>query len=372
MIALVLPEPADWVETVIAAASRVGPVRIFAPWALGARPSSLLPEKVERFAARRRLLGARAVPGWVLGEAALAVWSRGQTDRQLAAGFAKRRWTAMLAARWMPDDAQVVIAPSLAAREPFSRARRAVHLLIEELPALRELHLDLDHAATAHPAQGFLRRFRAPAETVARQEAERVLAHAFVVRDRSALARAEAAGKVGLPLPRRVEPGSVESEANPEEGRVLLAGLAAARNGALEALALLEALPQLTLRVRGGEGAARALLAHPRVQVSTAAERERLEGISVVIAPAWCEAHAPEVERAARAGIPVVATQRAAGFVDLSRAGEEVTPGDVEGLVSAVRRWLGRRLPPAPPPPDPVAALAQALQALKSERTAVR
>ncbi len=53
------------------------------------------------------------------------------------------------------------------------------------------------------------------------------------------------------------------------------------------------------------------------------------------------------------AGIPVVATRRAAGFVDLDRAGREVPPGDAEALRRAVREILAGPRPSTPQPPAP-------------------
>lgn len=369
MIALVLAEPAPWTEALLAAIRQVGPTRVFAPWALpGAH--ALLPARVRRFAERRTLEGVDAVPAWTVGEAALAAWARGRTDRQIRARFATRRWVGALARRWLPPDTRMVVAPALAARELFSQAPHAVHVLLEDLPSIRELHLALDRAAADHPEQAFLRRFRAPARTVARQEAERVLAEVLVVRNRDAWARAEARGQVALAFPRGAAFGAPPAP-GPRGDRVLLAGLAAARSGSVAARALLEALPTLTLLVRGGEGADPALLQHPRAREATRSEREQLEGVALVIAPALCETGAREIEQAARAGIPVVATSQAAGLVDLTRAGQAVAAGDAQGLIAAVQAWLGRRVTPsAAAPGEETRAFAEALRAIAAERAA--
>ena len=73
----------------------------------------------------------------------------------------------------------------------------------------------------------------------------------------------------------------------------------------------------------------------------------RLAGVDAVIAPAPCESYPAEVPRAAVLGIPLIATRRAAGPVDLLTAGAEVEPFDVEGLIAAIRRVLDLTTSPA-------------------------
>jgi glycosyltransferase involved in cell wall biosynthesis len=112
----------------------------------------------------------------------------------------------------------------------------------------------------------------------------------------------------------------------------LLAGLAAARHGTCEALELLDSRPDIELRVRAGEGLEPAgLLDHPRVSRASG-----LDGIDLVVAPAWCESYPAELAGAIARGIPVVGTRRAAGFVDLAGRGAEVPPGDTRALAAAL------------------------------------
>jgi hypothetical protein len=115
---------------------------------------------------------------------------------------------------------------------------------------------------------------------------------------------------------------------------ILLAGLAAARSGLYEVVGLAAAVPEATIVVRAGEGLEPAdALDRPNIRSATPAELE-LEGIDLVVAPAWCESDLAQIALAARRGIPVVATDRAAGRV---RVEVTIPPGDVQALVEAVR-----------------------------------
>lgn len=154
--------------------------------------------------------------------------------------------------------------------------------------------------------------------------------------------------------------------------RVLLAGLAAARHGTNEALAAIDARPQLTLLIRAGAGLEPAhLLAHPRVAVCTEAERRHLQGVSAVIAPSWCEAYLDEVALAAARGIPVIATRRGAGFAALAA---EIPPGDDRALGHALDRVLATSVENtterAPAPAASVAAAASPAAAAASPAAA--
>jgi hypothetical protein len=267
-----------------------------------------------------------------LETAARAMWSR-VSEPEPARPIARAR-----------DDREpvhAVIAPSLAARAAFAATPPgSLKILAEDLPSFRQLHADLDQAFLAHPGCRFLRRYRAPASLIARQEAERVLADALLVRGRFAVDQRADAGKPVLPLPRPRPPAH---SATPRETRaprrVLLAGLATARNGSMEALRAFSGNGAWELVVRPGEGMEPSdLLTRPGVR---AAEAGSLDGIDLVVAPSWCESYPDEVSRAAAAGIPVVATRRAAGFLDL----DEVALGDADGLRAAAERAR----PPKPP-----------------------
>lgn len=368
MIVVVAPEPAPWVGPVIQAALRVGSVEVFAPWAVPTSLAELVPERLRSGLARRTLdlAPTRTLPGWIAVEAASRLWSRGLTDRQMVARFALRSGVDALAARWLSPRCEAVIAPSLAARRVFAKAARwgSPTMLVEDLPSLRAMHLDLDAAAAHHPQATFLRRFRASPGAVAEQEAERVLASHVLLRSR--FARGHHDGRpvetlLDLPLPTPVPSPRAAARSGP--ARLLLAGVAAARHGTFEALAALARRPD-ELLVRVGEGTEPAdLIRRAGVRASTREEREALLGVDLVLAPSWCESHAPEVALAAAAGVPIVATRRGAGLVDLARAGVEVQPGDVYGLTAAVERALS--MAPDPQPTiDAGVALSACLEAL--------
>ena len=361
MIVLVAPEPASWIAPLTISLRRHGAIQVFAPWALGKVSPSWLPARA-RLSWKRRQIAPDATslqPGWMGVEAALGLWAGRRTDRLMTARYAKRRATDGMAAWWLDQlrmDITLVVAPSLSARRTFAAAaaRGLPRVLIEDLPGLRELHDDLDRAARRWPDSHLLRRYRAPAALVARQEAERVLADLVVVGGRFAEKQRRARGvspeRIAL-LP-RAEPdvgsGAARHVFHGRAGpNILLAGSAAARHGVFEALEATRMLPGATLLVRAGEGAeAAALGANSQVRLSSPEERERLSGVDLVLAPAWCECYPPEVALGARLGLPVVASGRAAGAVDLARAGAEVPPGDAPAVARAIEQlWREPRRP---------------------------
>jgi hypothetical protein len=367
VIAIVAPEPAPWVRAVAEAALGLDEVVLLAPWATGFEPVprrgfGLLGARLRAFRRRRVPVAAcrrvTSVPGWSLVELGLAAWARGRTERRMARRLLLRAATDRLAARWLPPSTTLLIAPACGAQRAFAAAahRGVARVLVEDLPAFRQLHVDLDRAAAVHPECAFLRRYRASRLHIVRRERERALADAILVRGRYAgsLLDGDEAHKA-LPLPAEPaclpEPAGSTERGDADRGpRLLLAGLAAARSGIGEALAALEALPGATLLVRAGEGLEPAdLLSRPGVREATPMEREELRDVDLVLAPAWCESYPPEVALAAARGVPVVGTTRAAGFVDLERAGAAVPAGDVEALVAAIdallRRPLTRRRP---------------------------
>ena len=330
------PEPAPWLSQLPALLGAAKNVHVLAPWALP--QVGWLPAPLRRPWSRRALSvpeGYRlwGVPGWVAVETGVRLKAR-SAAQTFAIRFALRRAVGRAAAA-LPSMTGLVVAPSLAAREVFARARRcgARCVLVEDLPSLRELHEDLDAAAAVHPDEPFLRNHRAGASDVARQEAERVLADEIWVR--SALARSRLVDK-GYPATQihLLAPAAVAAPAQlpASSARVaLLAGPALARSGLREALAALEMLPDWTLRVRPVDQTPPEALRHPRVQQYGA--RGALDGVSVVLAPAWCESHAEELVQAWARGVPIVATDRAAGALPVPW----VQRGDVTGLVEALR-----------------------------------
>jgi hypothetical protein len=377
VIALVVPEPVAWLTRAGDIAALVAglepglagePVHLVAPWALADRAAWRAAARRVDFA-RRRLVPARpdltgagraAWPGWPLAELALSAWIGGRADRRLRALFWRRAAVDQLAARGLAGrrDLRAVVAPSGAALRCFALAARrgARRILLEDLPGLRQLQADLDRAAAAHPDCRFLRRYRAPLSVVARQEAEWALADHQLVRGHFARQVRAAAGLAPArlaawpavldargPATSGIGPArSAAARGTPRAPRVLLAGLAAARHGTAEALALLEARPDVELALRAGEGFEPAALArHPRVAARDGAAGDPLDGVDLVIAPSWCESYPAELALAAARGIPIVATRRAAGFVDLDAAGAvAVEPGDVAALVAAVAARL--------------------------------
>ena len=360
MIVIVAPEPAPWLAPVIELALQAGPVRVLAPWAVRAGAPGWLPGRLRAFWQRRSLIvegldAPVSLPGWVLGEGALRAWAGMLADRTLAARFAMRAAVDWLAARWLVArgrGVRVVIGPSCASQHVFAAAARhgAARFLIEDLPDIRALHADLDTAARVHPGCVFLRRYRASRAVIVRQEAERALASVVVVRGQHAQRERERLGLASAGIlalepdmraaasARLARPGddaaSQRERVRAGTARVLLAGLAAARHGTLEALAAVRARPHLTLLVHPGEGMEpQDLLAHPQIAVASEDERRHLRGVDVVLAPAWCEAYLDEVATAERLGVPVVATLRGAGWVTPVAA---ITPGDVGALGAAV------------------------------------
>jgi hypothetical protein len=241
-----------------------------------------------------------------------------------------RRTADVVAALRLPASCHLVIAPAGAAERTFAAARsRGVKtILVHDLPVLRQLHHDLDAAARRHPDAPLLRRYRASDRVV--------VLGAFA---RAALLAA------GVPedklVPARTAPVSPARPPPPERRRVLLAGLATTRNGAREALAAVTGLGDVELLVRAGDGLDPPdLLRRRGVRAASAAEQHSLDGVHAVIAPAWCECDPPEVPLAARLGVPVLATARAAGDVDLSLAGAELPVGDVPALRRAIASFV--------------------------------
>jgi len=338
VIVVVAPEPAAWPARLAA----LDPdVRIVAPWAIpDLAPLRALSRRIPFL--RRRLTGdpVTAVPGWPLAELALSAWIGERADRRLRGLFLRRAAVDRLAAARLrrARDLRAVIAPSGAAERTFAAASRAGArcILLEDLPALRQLHDDLDAAAERHPDCRFLRRFRAAPAILARQEVEWAMADCVLVRGTFARATREAAGVASRRLIDWPDPlPTARPRAAAPATRALLAGLAAARHGTCEALALLDSRPDLELVIRAGEGLEPArLLDHPRVRRASPRELATLDGIGLVLAPSWCESHPEEVARAVSHGVPVIGTLRAAGFANLGTGAH--APGDVRALAAAI------------------------------------
>ena len=335
------PEPAPWLSHLASLLTREA--EVLAPWALPRLPDwGPLPTRLRQAWTRRTLPvpeGFRVwgLPGWGAVEAGMRVAAR-STAATFQARFTLRRRWAQAASALLPASVETVLAPSLGAREVFAMARRrgARCVLVEDLPSLRALHADLDAAAVRHPEEAFLRNHRASAEDVARQEAERVLADEIWVRGELALERLRLAGHVPEKLRRLHFPPDREPSQAPRLPQrhgphvALLAGPALARGGLREALAVLDERPQWNLWVRPAEGTDPRHLNHPRVRKVTAQVQRTLQQVDVVLAPAWCESHLGELAQARAQGIPIIATDRAAGFWPC----RAIPRGDVPALIA--------------------------------------
>ncbi|MFY0574748.1 hypothetical protein ACN28S_10630 [Cystobacter fuscus] len=187
---VIAPEPAPWLPRLSSLLGEGPPAQVLAPWSLPEGPEQwgALPSRL-RAAWRRRTVPEATphrvwgLPGWWAVEAGLR-WSGRSAAATFSSRFLLREWVARAVAPLLPAGVEMVIAPSLCARELFAVARRrgARCVLVEDLPSLRQLHADLDEAASHHPEEAFLRNHRARAADVARQEAERVLADEIWVR----------------------------------------------------------------------------------------------------------------------------------------------------------------------------------------------
>ena len=327
---VILPDPSP--PAAAAAREIAGDgARWLVPWAIDPRLGKRGPTPWRRFAARRSAPVDRfaAIAAWPLVDLALAAWTAGRTDRRYRSMMWRRRAVAAIAARAL-GGVDRIIAPSLAALEPFAAAGPDVErVLIEDLPGLRQLHVDLERAAARHPDCGFLRRYRAPDDQIVRQETEAVLADRVIVRGHLAAGRHRE--KARLASRYRPRPGGQPIAA----GEIVLAGLAAARHGSCEVLEALEALPDLRVVFRTGEGVEPpALLHHPRAR--GLAGPVDIRGAAAVIAPSWVETYPTELACAAALGIPIIATRRAAGLLGDAELAAVIEPGDGAGLITAL------------------------------------
>jgi hypothetical protein len=346
------PEPAPWLSRLSAVLGEA-PAQVCAPWSLPGGPErwSAMPSRL-RAAWRRRVptVSGQArvwgLPGWWAVEAGLRLRGRSAATVFESRFLLRAAMARAVAPLLSPTRVETVVAPSLCAREVFAVARQrgARCVLIEDLPSLRRLHADLDEAAERHPEEAFLRNHRARARDVARQETERVLADEIWVRGAFARAHLLAVGVPAAKLRELREPRPLDAPVPRAAARAegaqrvaLLAGPALARSGLNEALAALEARPGWRLWVRPTEGTDLGRLAHPQVTRVTEAVQRGLEGVDAVLALSWCESHPMEVGLAAARGVPVIATDRAAGFLP----GPRVPRGDVPAVLAALDAVAG-------------------------------
>ncbi|MDP1916041.1 MAG: hypothetical protein Q8L14_07340 [Myxococcales bacterium] len=315
---VIAPEPAAWVEPLIESLPR-GETIVIAPWRESPRAW-----RVARGLSRRT---------------AAAVGS----GADLALSLELRRAFDAIVSTKTFGHVTHVFAPSLSALRVFAKARHVERVLLLDLPLLRYLHADLDAAALAVPTAPFLQNYRAKASFVVRQEEELVLASRVLVTSRLTRQRLRKRGvaseRLGvLPMPAR--PGQVQYE--PTSPHVLLAGTTASRFGLEIALAAIDQLPGIVLCARRGPGSSESMLRHPRLRLF---EHEP-PAVRAVIAPAWVESFAAETGAAAAASIPVVATDRALGWLEQHRKVTVMGCGDVDGLRDALAATAGTRTQP--------------------------
>lgn len=348
MKVLVLPEPSPWLQRAAALVSADDELIVIAPWAVSERLLRRLPAGLRARFGHRALAGARSVPGWTGVDAALRAWAGSAAHRLIQARLARRRLVDHLAARMirrLGPEVDAVIAPTLGSHRAFAAAPiSARRILVEDLPLLRELHRDLDRALAAHPSCAFLRRFRAPDSAIVRQETELALADEIYTRSRYGAQLHHARGRAASMVHAlRVPAAATTRAARADQPVIQLAGLAAARNGAVEALAVLERLPDVRLMARTGDGTEpAALLGHPRVIAPGSAPAD------AVIAPAWCESVAPEIERAVAAGVPVIATGAGAGWLEPHELAARLDRPSASALEAAIAAALSAGAPGAP------------------------
>ncbi|OJH39654.1 hypothetical protein [Cystobacter ferrugineus] len=339
---VIAPEPAPWLPRLSSLLEEGPPAQVLAPWSLPEGPErwDALPSRL-RAAWRRRTVPEAGnhrvwgLPGWWAVEAGMR-WSGRTAAATFSSRFLLREWVARTVAPLLPARVETVVAPSLCAREIFAVARRrgARCVLVEDVPSLRQLHADLDDAASHHPEEAFLRNHRARAADVARQEAERVLADEIWVRGEFLREHLVAGGcaRERLRELRVLTESAPPSPQAPKgaERVALLAGPALARSGLREALAVLDARPQWRLWVRPTEGTNLRELGHPRLTQVTAHVQRGLHGVDAVLALSWCESYPAELALAAARGIPIIATDRASGFLSC----HGVPRGDVPAVLS--------------------------------------
>ncbi len=306
------PEPSELIRAAVGTARGQTWLR---PWRLPQASEKLAPATLRRFVGLRAQEQGLALPGFTAAELAARAWAGSRSDRQLHSKFQLRTLASRWAARKL-GGASVVVAPSNAARAIFAQAHNARKVLIFDMPHLRGLHEDLDRERDRFPDCRFLARYRAPEWAIVDQEVELLLAdevwvRGFYLRDRLRLQGVADERLRVLPWPGQViEARPIES---PGLLHVLLAGLAAARNGSNELYKALQARPWLRVHVRGGLGAEpAAFLQHPQVQAACATS---LASVHAVVAPSLCEAYLADVSSAAASGLALIATHRGAGSV---------------------------------------------------------
>jgi hypothetical protein len=202
-------------------------------------------------------------------------------------------------------ESHLVIAPSLAARELIAcvNAAGASSAVFLDMPYLQTMHRDLDAASALQHGDRYLQHFRAPGWAIARQRAELHLADFVLVRgdyvgnevslqnpDAHVIKLDSAASYPGATS------NAIEFDPSPN-APLLLAGIAAARNGCWPALQAAQQTNRI-LFVRRGEATEPTFAQQPGLHWIN----DTCPPIGALVAPAICESYvridtAPAVRR---------------------------------------------------------------------------
>jgi len=349
-VIIVEPEPSNTIANFTYPGARLH-LRL-RPWRLPLTIGKLPFLGEQRFVRVRSTREGRALPGFVQAEMVARLWARGQTHRILHSKFVLRRWTEEWAARQSSlRQTSIVVAPSNTARSVFAAAPDAKKILIIDLPLLRRLHEDLRAAAVKYPLARYLGRYRAPNWAIVNQEVEWELADEIFVRGQFAREELKRAGVDASKI--RILPGLPPSprlrhtvSKAPGAVHVLLAGLAAARNGTHSIVYALEQLPWLHVHLRVGEGCEpQRLLRHSRVIPFSKRNDSSLEAMDAVVAPSLCESYHPELALAYGLGIPMIATPQGSGQIPTESLHSVLNPDNEHALCTALERLF-----PSPSP----------------------
>jgi hypothetical protein len=274
-------------------------VTVIAPWAIASGQvkwshrlpglSSYVSRRCPTFATTEHSLAWQSLQG------GLRALTHGNSSRKFHGNFIERRlfahWAEQALTRDL-DDSCLVIAPSIAAREVLSLAktRGAKTALFLDIPHLHTMHRDLDAAAANAQPDAFLHHFRAPSWAIARQRAEFALADHVLVRGEYAglavLRQSPAANIAVLDVQCSDQSVPAIEFDSSSTAPVLLAGVAAARNGCWVALHAAQQMNR-KLIARRGEATEPAFLQQPDVLWI----KDKCPPAAAVVAPAFCESY---------------------------------------------------------------------------------
>jgi hypothetical protein len=257
------------------------------------------------------------IPLWNLARSAA-----NRLAEPLAVKLAIRKTIDLVLSKIVPKTVAHIFATSLTAQRTFSRASWAKKTLISDLPQLKQLHLDLDLARSLLPHCRYLHHHRAASSDLIQQAEEYVLADTVLVRSHFAQTIVQRCTSTPIQaMPSAPSPKALLFEA---QGPVLLAGNAASRNGLEMALAGIERRKGFLL-ARPAAGSELSSLRHPQLKLLQV--HQAIPPVAAVWAPAWTESTPIEVPQALAANIPVVASNRALGWIQESQRLKVIQPG---------------------------------------------